>query len=270
MIELHEENIDPFFPQNNFASNLYNYQALALSWMLRKEGFSEVRPDQEEIHPLWSEYEIPTCSKHRLFFNELTGQVCIRRPTAKVQCKGGILADEMGLGKTVMMAALIVSHTPSQKLTSVSGGTLVIVPLTLLSQWESELAKHTKGLRVLIYYSSERNKYAANLHQYDVVISTYGTVSHEFAQGSHIKKSGVYKYKWHRIILDEAHYIKGRIIQTSKAVYELAGTHRWCLTGTPIQNEIGDLFSLIHFIKYAPWSEFACWSRFIAKPLEEE
>lgn len=79
---------------------------------------------------------------------------------------------------------------------------------------------------------------------------------------------GVYKYKWHRIILDEAHYIKGRVIQTSKAVYELNSTYRWCLTGTPIQNAVTDIFSLIHFIKYTPWSEFACWNRFIVKPLE--
>lgn len=106
--------------------------------------------------------------------------------------------------------------------------------------------------------------------KYDVVLSTYGTISHEFAQGYHNKKMGIYKYKWHRIILDEAHYIKGRVIQTSKAVYELNGTYRWCLTGTPIQNTVTDIFSLIHFIKYTPWSEFACWNRFIEKPLEEE
>jgi DNA repair protein RAD5 len=82
-------------------------------------------------------------------------------------------------------------------------------------------------------------------------------------------RPGLYRYKWHRIILDEAHYIKGRIIQTSKAVYNLEGECRWCLTGTPIQNGLNDLFSLVHFIKYPPWSEFECWQRYIIKPHEQ-
>lgn len=55
-------------------------------------------------------------------------------------------------------------------------------------------------------------------------------------------------------MLDEAHYIKGRIIQTAKATYELRGQCRWCLTGTPIQNNLTELFALVHFIRYSPWS----------------
>ena len=105
--------------------------------------------------------------------------------------------------------------------------------------------------------------------EYDVILTTYGTVSHEFSKGNHINKSGIYRFSWFRVILDEAHYIKGRIIQTSKAIYELKAKNHWCLTGTPIQNHVGDIFSLIHFIKYTPWSEIACWNRFLAKPLEE-
>ena len=62
--------------------------------------------------------------------------------------------------------------------------------------------------------------------------------------------------RWERVVLDEAHYIKGRVIQTAKAAYEVESTYRWCLTGTPLQNGLGDLFSLVHFIKYSPWAEF--------------
>jgi DNA repair protein RAD5 len=74
--------------------------------------------------------------------------------------------------------------------------------------------------------------------------------------------------RWERIILDEAHYIKGRIIQTAKAVYELDGLYRWCLTGTPIQNNLTDLFSLVHFIRYTPWAEYECWNKYINRPSE--
>lgn len=101
-----------------------------------------------------------------------------------------------------------------------------------------------------------------------MVITTYGTVSHEYSKGFHVSKNGLYRLKWERVILDEAHYIKGRIIQTAKAVYEIDGLFRWCLTGTPIQNNLTDLFSLIHFIKYTPWAEFECWQKYITKPQE--
>lgn len=168
-----------------------------------------------------------------------------------------------------MMISLMVTHKPKPNSKKNMGSNLIILPLTLLSQWESEIEKHSKNLKVLTYYSTDRQKHAGSLGKFDVVLTTYGTVSHEFAKCNHITKAGLYKYKWHRIILDEAHYIKGRIIQTSKAVYQLVGDNKWCLTGTPIQNSVADLFSLIHFIKYTPWSEFACWNRFFAKPLED-
>lgn len=82
----------------------------------------------------------------------------MKRPLAKIKCKGGILADEMGLGKTVMMASLIATNQ-LMSATQKQGKNLIIVPLTLLSQWESEIKTHTKGLKVLIYYSGDRKKY---------------------------------------------------------------------------------------------------------------
>jgi DNA repair protein RAD5 len=58
------------------------------------------------------------------------------------------------------------------------------------------------------------------------------------------------------------------VIQTAKAVYELDGLYRWCLTGTPIQNNLTDLFSLVHFIRYTPWAEYECWNKYINRPSE--
>lgn len=77
----------------------------------------------------------------------------LQKPISKNKCKGGILADEMGLGKTVMMTALITSGV-EKNLKKNEGQNLVIVPLTLLSQWESEIKKHSKNISVVCYYTS--------------------------------------------------------------------------------------------------------------------
>ena len=117
-----------------------------------------------------------------------------------------------------MMSALIVTNK-MEAVNSKQGKSLIILPLTLLSQWESQLKKHTKGLKIIQYYANQRHRSAKDLHRYDVVLTTYGTVAHQFAKANHLTKTGIYKYYWKRIILDEAHYIKGRIIQTAKAAY---------------------------------------------------
>jgi DNA repair protein RAD5 len=96
------------------------------------------------------------------------------------------------------------------------------------------------------------------------VLTTYGVVSSEFISGG---KHSLKSYLWFRIVLDEAHYIKGRTIQIAKAVYNLTALNRWCLTGTPIQNKLDDLFSLIHFLQMEPWSDYMWWCQFINKPL---
>lgn len=153
--------------------------------------------------------------------------------------------------------------TPSQK---IKAGTLIILPLTLLAQWDSEFEAHSKpgSISVYLYYGGTRSGPGVNLANYDVVLTTYGIVSSEYAGNSR----ELYRYDWFRIVLDEAHYIKGRTIQIAKAVYELTGMHKWCLSGTPIQNKLDDLFSLIHFLKLEPWSDYVWWNTYINKPNE--
>lgn len=71
-------------------------------------------------------------------------------------------------------------------------------------------------------------------------------------------------------MLDEAHYIKGRTIQTARAVYYLESDSRWCVSGTPIQNKLDDLFSLLHFLRIEPWSDYIWWNNYINKPFEKK
>ena len=162
--------------------------------------------------------------------------------------------------------------------------TLVVAPMSLLSQWESEAAKASKPgtLKTMVYYGSEK---AANLKNLcceansasapGLIITSYGVILSEFNQvaarggdrGSH---GGLFSLNFFRIILDEAHFIKNRQSKTAKACYELSAQHRWVLTGTPIVNRLEDLFSLVRFLRVEPWSNFSFWKTFITVPFESK
>ncbi|WWC69653.1 uncharacterized protein I206_103596 [Kwoniella pini CBS 10737] len=187
---------------------------------------------------------------------------------------GGINADAMGLGKTVQSIATIASHQSEDPRVK---STLIIAPLALLQQWKNEIeSKTTPGLlRVLIYHGQKRTKTKNHLKQYDVVLTTYGTLVAESGpkekgkkkNGSDddeayndIRKQGpLMKVHWWRIILDEAHQIRNRRTRAAKACFQLKAHLRWCLTGTPIVNTLEDVFSYLHFLSISP---AASWEHF--------
>lgn len=278
------ENLSMYKPPETFRSQLHPYQSKALTWMLKREGVlkeedKEIKPlKMRTLHPLWEEYKLN--DESCLFFNPYSGQVSLEFPhSTNSELKGGILADEMGLGKTVMMISLLHSNPDprkhekkelmglfqEKKMKIRGAGTLVIVPLTLLSQWEEEILTHSipNYFRHVLYYGDVR---PTNLENFDIVFTTYGVVSSEYAN----QKGELFNYTWFRIVLDEAHYIKGRTIQIAKAVYNLKGDSRWCMTGTPVQNKLDDLFSLIHFLRVEPWSDYLWWNSYINKPYEKK
>lgn len=220
-----------------------------------------------------------------------------QKKTKGVLPKGGILADDMGLGKTVQSIALILSNPrrPEEKESErkdeeadpekdtkkaenkrklppeVGKGTLIVAPLALIKQWESEIAAKVEDshkLRVCVYHGTGRSKYADNLKDYDVVITTYGTLSSEHAaSGKGTKKVGLFSVYWYRIILDEAHTIKNRNAKATQAACALDAEYRWCLTGTPLQNNLDELQSLIKFLRIKPYDELAAWRDQITRPL---
>lgn len=98
------------------------------------------------------------------------------------------------------------------------------------------------------------------LAEFDVVLTTYHTIEYD------LKRKGgspINRIAWERIILDEAHYIKNPKAEISKTLADLPGRYRWCLTGTPIQNELQDLYSLVRFMKIAPLTEQSKWTTYI-------
>uniref|UniRef100_A0A8C9Y2X4 Transcription termination factor 2 n=1 Tax=Sander lucioperca TaxID=283035 RepID=A0A8C9Y2X4_SANLU len=205
---------------------------------------------------------------------------------------GGILADDMGLGKTLTMIALILakkikakeeaekkeekkpenwfSKTDSSLM--VSKGTLIICPASLVHHWKREIDRHVKTgkLTVYLYHGPNREKSAKLLADYDVVVTTYSLVSKEIPvqkedaekpskDADGVVSTPLLRVTWARVVLDEAHNIKNPKVQTSMAVCQLRARARWAVTGTPIQNNLLDMYSLLKFLRCSPFDEYKLW-----------
>lgn len=158
-----------------------------------------------------------------------------------------------------------------QKNTLADGGSLIVCPMTLLGQWKAEIESHVRpgSLSVYVHYGQSRPKDANLLAQSDVVITTYGVLASEFSVENSKDNGGLYSVSWFRVVLDEAHTIKSSKSQISIAAAALVAGRRWCLTGTPIQNNLEDIYSLLRFLRVEPWANWAWWNKLIQKPFEE-
>lgn len=186
----------------------------------------------------------------------------------KSQWKGGLLGDEMGMGKTIQAVSLIMSDWPAKE------PTLVIVPPVALMQWQSEITDYTSGrLKILIYHVSANPKCklltVKDLKKYDVIMVSYSGLESMYRKqykgwnrdnGIVKEDSILHSIKYHRLILDEAHSIKSRTASVAKACFALQADYKWCLSGTPVQNRIGEFFSLLRFLQVMPFACYFCKS----------
>lgn len=149
---------------------------------------------------------------------------------------GGCLADDMGLGKTVQtLAFLAMEKERSEGTTS-----LLVMPTSLIYNWELEAKKFTPKLRILIYTGTQRIKDSNQFGQYDLVLTSYGITRLDID----VLKAFYFNY----IILDESQAIKNPDSIISKAVIRLNSNHKLILTGTPVENGTMDLWSQMNFI----------------------
>lgn len=174
--------------------------------------------------------------------------------------RGGILADDMGLGKTVQMISLILSHPSSENKT-----TLVVCPASLVSQWCSEIQEKAPSLEVLSYHGSKRPADPQVVHHFDVVVTSYQTLSSENTKPDSALYSD--KYPFRRVVLDEAHTIKNPLTKSRRACCDLRSSRRWCLTGTPIQNKIDELQAILSFLGVNEYEDMNIWKHRIDAPL---
>jgi SNF2 family DNA or RNA helicase len=148
---------------------------------------------------------------------------------------GGCLADDMGLGKTVQTLAMLLAQKEAG-----AGTSLLVMPTSLIYNWEMEASKFTPDLRILNYTGTLRNKDISRFEKYDLILTSYGITRLDIEL--------LQQFYFNYIILDESQVIKNPTSNISKAVRELKSRHKLVLTGTPIENTTLDLWSQMSFI----------------------
>ncbi|XP_012926609.1 helicase-like transcription factor isoform X4 [Heterocephalus glaber] len=145
--------------------------------------------------------------------------------------------------------------------------TLIICPLSVLSNWIDQFGQHIKSevhLNFYVYYGPDRIRDPALLSKQDIVLTTYNILTHDYGTKG---DSPLHSIRWLRVILDEGHAIRNPNAQQTKAVLDLEAERRWVLTGTPIQNSLKDLWSLLSFLKLKPFLDREWWHRTIQRPV---
>ncbi len=171
----------------------------------------------------------------------------------------GILADDMGLGKTLQAISHILTEKEAGRLRQPA---LVICPTSLVHNWASETRRFAPALSVLILHGQSRNLHFPDIASADLVISTYPLLIRDFdvLQAQH----------WHIIVLDEAQYIKNPNARSSQLIRQLEANHRLCMTGTPLENHLGDLWSQFDFLMPGYLGSHKQFRRIFQLPIEHD
>jgi superfamily II DNA or RNA helicase len=172
---------------------------------------------------------------------------------------GGILADDMGLGKTIQTLAHLQHLKVHDQL---EGPSLIIVPTSLLGNWKREIARFTPNLSVLELYGSERHAYLDQMESYDLVLTTYALIVRDAKQYA--------EHRFDYLILDEAQKIKNPTTKMAQTIKTLSSHHRLALTGTPMENHLGELWSLFDFVMPGFLGGLKTFREAYQKPIEKE
>jgi SNF2 family DNA or RNA helicase len=171
----------------------------------------------------------------------------------------GILADDMGLGKTIQTLAHILTEQEAGRLDAPA---LVVAPTSLMSNWPAEAARFAPGLRVLLLHGKERSAQFEHIGSADLVLTTYALLARD--------EAALRRHRYHLLILDEAQYIKNPRAEAAQTACLLDARHRLRLTGTPVQNHLGELWSQFHFLMPGLLGDEKLFNASFRKPIEQQ
>ncbi|EEU40351.1 uncharacterized protein NECHADRAFT_91099 [Fusarium vanettenii 77-13-4] len=217
-------------------SQLLPYQLQGLAWMASKEKPQFPEKDSEDVVQLWRRDARGRC------WNIASDFVTSTTPQL---LSGGILADDMGLGKTIQIISLI--------LTGGGGPTLIVAPVSVMSNWAQQIKRHVKEEhqpQVLVYHGGEK-KSVEDLAKYDVVITSYGRLARERDQGVYRALTSEH-FKWRRVVLDEGHTIRNARTKVAQAACEInadsPNNPQISLLTLGGINSVKDLHSILKFL----------------------
>lgn len=171
---------------------------------------------------------------------------------------GGILADDMGLGKTLQVISYLLKQQQDGKLTQPS---LVIAPTSVVGNWMAELAKFAPSLNALRFDGSDRKTKQAKMTEAQVVVTSFALIQRDADFWQEIAL--------HSVIVDEAQYIKNSKAKTAQVIRQISCNHRLCLTGTPMENHLGELWSLFDFVMPGFLADEQTFKKRYRNPIEQ-
>jgi non-specific serine/threonine protein kinase len=225
-----------------------------------RDGFEDARPEWSEVVAgkwLASKLDALRSPEIRAEIEQGAGLEAELRPYQKVGVQwlwalrslqlGGCLADDMGLGKTIQVIALLSMLRRKKRGSNGPGAhaDLLVVPASLIDNWRGEMARFAPWLRVLTAHPSQIPTHelerlsAREVDEHDAIITTYGTV---------VRAAWMKEHPWRCVVLDEAQAIKNPSAKQTRAIKALHAQWRLALTGTPVENKLGDLWSLFDFL----------------------
>ncbi len=167
---------------------------------------------------------------------------------------GALLADDMGLGKTVQLIAYLLDPR------SGGGPALIVCPTSVLGNWERELHRFAPGLSVIVHHGPERTRRIGELTTADVVVTSYALLPRD--------RTMLAEGHWGALVLDEAQAVKNPLTRAAQAARALTATHRIALTGTPIENRLDELWSIMHILNPGLLGTRTSFRRLVAGPIE--
>ncbi len=279
---LNRDLVDKYIDRYNYLTNDPTRTTAEIKSLLEN-----IRPD-EDLPPENRE-GTPDAMKYPLMEHQKLGLAWMMK-MEEGSNKGGILADDMGLGKTIQALALMVhrkSPDPNRKTN------LIVGPVALMKQWEREIQVKLKQgrenrLTTYILHGSNRQASWEHLKTFDVVLTTFGTLANEIKrkEGIDMAKRANSNWvartkadqlpllgdecKWYRVIIDEAQCIKNKNTKASLGACALQAVTRFCMSGTPMMNNVGELYSLIRFLRIKPYNVLERFNKDFTNPLKRE